>query len=368
MAMSNLKILFLVNGTENSADAMRAKAFIQKFPENWKVQCHYRLISKVKSIGIFIQSAFQFQPDIIYVMKMAYTGVLAGIIAQKIIGCKLMIDTGDVYYELAKSTGNYSKLQLKFIYWAEQIALKLSDSIIVRGRYHKILLENQQFSPVDFVPDGVEMSCLEPVNASHLRHKLGLEDSLVVGLIGTMDWSQRHKICYGWDIIEALGLLKDLPIKALLIGDGEGRVILENRAKELDVFNNVIFTGYISYHHLPLYLSAIDVCVSTQSNDLVGMVRTTGKLPLYLAYNKYVIATDVGEAHYLLSQIGCLLSYEGVCDRLHPIRLAQQIRKLWANPDLLKTAEQGQAIAKANFDYDILAQRIQKICENLVNH
>ena len=38
------------------------------------------------------------------------------------------------------------------------------------------------------------------------------------------------------------------------------------------------------------HLSIMDVCISTQSNDLVGMVRTTGKLPLYLAYGKYVIA------------------------------------------------------------------------------
>ena len=324
MTIFGLKILFLVNGTENSADAIRAKGFIEKFPLDWQIHCDYRPISKRKGISLFIQSAFQFRPDIIYIMKMAYTGVLAGIIAQKIIGCKLIIDTGDVYYELAKSTGNYSNLQLKFINFIEQIAFKYSDLIIVRGRYHKLWLEQRKISHVAFIPDGVDIDSIKLIDATHFRQKLELENSLVVGLIGAMDWSKNHQICYGWDIIEALGLLKDIPIKALLIGDGEGRSILENRAGELGILNRVIFTGYLAYQDLPLYLSAIDVCISTQSNDLVGMVRTTGKLPLYLAYNKYVIATDVGEAHHILPQVGCLLPYNGVRDRHHPVRLAEQ--------------------------------------------
>lgn len=364
--MSNLKLLFLINGSENSADAVRANAFILKLPLEWKIKSNYRPTSKGKGILLFIQSTIKFKPDIIYVMKMAYTGVLAGIFAKKLIGCKLIIDTGDVSYELAKSTGRYSKLQLKLINWIEQTALKSSDHIIVRGSYHKLWLEKQGFVNIEFVPDGIDMAKVNILDATALRQKLGLVNSLVVGLIGAMDWSQQHQICYGWDIIEALELLNNTSIKALLIGDGDGRSILENRAKALKITEKIIFTGYIPYNDLPLYLSVIDVCISTQSNDLVGMVRTTGKLPLYLAYNKYVIATDVGEAHYVLPQVGCLLPYEGVRDRHHPVRLAEQLTKLWENPKLLKTAEQGQAIAKANFDYEILAQRIQKICEKLV--
>src|SRR3712207_9331978 len=44
----------------------------------------------------------------------------------------------------------------------------------------------------------------------------GLGSDLVVGLVGTMLWVQRHGICYGWDVVEALGLLKGAPVRALL--------------------------------------------------------------------------------------------------------------------------------------------------------
>jgi hypothetical protein len=57
--------------------------------------------------------------------------LLARYIAKKLLRCKLITDTGDVAYELAKSTGNYSKIQLAMIHWIEQMAIKNSDCLIV---------------------------------------------------------------------------------------------------------------------------------------------------------------------------------------------------------------------------------------------
>jgi glycosyltransferase involved in cell wall biosynthesis len=243
----------------------------------------------------------------------------------------------------------------------------LSDCLIVRGSYHKILLESQGVKNVVFVPDGVDTSSIiKPADNSSLRTELGLDHSLVVGMIGTMVWSEKQRMCYGWDVIEALALLKDLPIKALLVGDGDGRKILEARAKEVEVIDQVIFTGQLSYQEMLRYLTIMDVCVSTQSNNVVGMVRTTGKLPLYLAYGKYVIATDVGEAKRVLPGVGCLLPYKGVRDDSHPIRLAEHLRLLVAEPERTKVAEAAFQVAKENFDYVLLTQRVEKICRDLV--
>ncbi len=358
--------MFFVNGTESSIASTRAQMFAHRLPPNWDIHFNYRPVPKWKGILSFIQSALKFRPAIIYVMDTAYTGVLAGCIAKKLIGCKLITDTGDVAYELAKSTGNYSKAQLALINWIEQMALKNSDYLVVRGSYHKSWLEKQGIEKVVFIPDGVDLDTAKPVEATSLRTKLGLDNNLVVGLVGTMSWSERHQMCYGWDIIEALGLLKDIPVRALLVGDGDGRPILESRAQELGIAERVVFTGRIPYDEVSHYLSAMDVCVSTQSNDLVGMVRTTGKLPLYLAYGKYVIATDVGEASRVLPHVGCLLPYNGVRDDRHPARLANQLRRLVVEPQLLRLSEKAKQVARDNFDYEILTSRVEKICCNLV--
>jgi glycosyltransferase involved in cell wall biosynthesis len=358
--------MFFVNGSEASAAGVRAKMFAERLPSEWDIRLNFRPSPKWKGILPFIQSALRLRPDVIYVMDTAYTGVLAGCIAKRLIACKLVTDTGDVAFELAKSSGIYSAKQLALINWIEQMALKNSDCFVVRGSYHKTLLESQGVRKVVFIPDGVDTDAAKPVDVTALRRELGLENSLVVGLVGTMTWSETHQMCYGWDVIETLALLKDAPVKALLVGDGDGRAILEIHAQQLGVANRVVFTNQIPYNDLPRYLSAMDVCVSTQSNDLVGMVRTTGKLPLYLAYGKYVVATDVGEANRVLPTIGCLLPYKGVRDNTHPARLATQLRKLLAQPKLLHIAEEARQVARDNFDYTMLAQRVEKVCRELV--
>jgi glycosyltransferase involved in cell wall biosynthesis len=364
--MSLLKLMFFVNGSETSAAGVRAQTFAQKLPPGWQIRFNYRPSPKWKGVVPFIQSAAQFKPDIVYVMDTAYTGVLAGYVAKRLLGCKLVTDTGDIAFELAKSVGTYSKTQLALIQWVEQLAMQESDYIVVRGSYHKHWLENQGKTAVEFIPDGVDMSAIELLKAADLKRELGLETQLVVGLVGSMAWSKRHRMCYGWDIVEAMALVKDLPIMALLVGDGDGRKLLEQRAEQLGLSDHIIFAGQIPYPDLPRYLAAMDICVSTQSNDLVGMVRTTGKLPLYLAYGKYVIATNVGEAQRVLPDIGCLLPYEGVRDEDHPVRLAEHLRFLLAESQSLDVATAAQQAAKDNFDYNMLAKRLEKVCQSLV--
>jgi len=365
--MSNLKLLFFINGSKTSAAGIRAETFAAKLPANWEIQFNYRPTPKWKGILPFIQSALSFQPHLIYVMDTAYTGVLAGFIAKKLIGCKLVVDTGDVAFDLAKSVGTYSKKQLVLIQWIEQLAVTQSDCLVVRGSYHKQWLANQGIQNVEFIPDGIDFQSVQLVDSTLLRQQLGLENCLVVGVVGTMAWSKQHQMCYGWDIVEALAFLRDSPVRALLVGDGDGRTILEQRAEYLGVSDRITFVGKIPYEKLSHYLVAMDVCVSTQSNDLVGMVRTTGKLPLYLAYGKYVIATDVGEASRVLPNVGCLLPYIGVRDDQHPARLATHLRTLLNEPLRLQVDEMAKQVAKKNFDYDLLAQKVERVCLNLLH-
>lgn len=362
--MKSQKLLFFVNGPEKSAAGIRTQEFAKRLPAAWDIKVCYRPVRKWKGILPFVRAACYFRPHTIYVMDVAYTGVLAGCIAQKILKCKLIVDTGDVVYELAKSMGIYSPFQLALIYWVERLAMTNADCVVVRGSYHKSLLEKQGVRHVAFVPDGVDIKVIQPIDSISLRSTLEIANNLVVGMVGTMVWSARHRMCYGWDIVEALGILKGLPIKGLLVGDGDGRAILEKRVKELGIEGQVVFAGQIPYHKLPEYICAMDVCVSTQSNDLVGMVRTTGKLPLYLACGRYVVATDVGEAQNVLPGIGCLLPYSGVKDDAHPARLAEHLKAIMAKSSILKEAE-AMEVVQHYFDYELLSHRVIEICDDL---
>jgi glycosyltransferase involved in cell wall biosynthesis len=358
-----MKLLFLVNGSEQSADAARAVAFSRRLPGDWEIKVAYRGERKPKAILQFIRTAVAFRPDVLYVVKMAYSGVIAGVVAKYLLHSKLLCDTGDLAYELAKSTGGYSSSQLNLIRVIEQIGQRAADAVVTRGSYHASLLTRQGIQRAEFVPDGVDVESERPSRDMSVRTELQLGTDLVIGLVGSMEWSQRHQMCYGWDIVEAMPHLKDCPVKALLVGDGDGRAKLEARARELGVAKRVHFVGRKPMAELGRYFAAMDVCVSTQSADAVGEVRTTGKLPLYLAHGKYVIATNVGEARNALKSVGCLLPYSGVRDDTYPARLASHVRGLLSNRSALNVRDAARDIALKQFDYAILALRIQHICE-----
>src|SRR5439155_17871072 len=108
-------------------------------------------------------------------------------------------------------------------------------------------------------------------------------------------------------------------VKGVVIGDGSGLPILRARCREYGIEDRVLFLGRLPYEELPRYLGLIDVCLSTQTNDLVGQVRTTGKLPLYLAAGRYVLASRVGEAARVLDA-DMLVDHDGQVDTGYPQR------------------------------------------------
>ena len=114
----------------------------------------------------------------------------------------------------------------------------------------------------------------------------------------------------------------------------------------------------IPFENLPEYVNAMDICLSTQTDDIIGWMRTTAKLPLYLAAGRYVLATDVGEAHYLLPS-KMLISYNGSKDDGYPLRLAEKIRGILDNRNELSYGIENRNIAIENFDYKVLSKQLE---------
>jgi hypothetical protein len=90
---------------------------------------------------------------------------------------------------------------------------------------------------------------------------------------------------------------------------------------------------------------------------LVGHVRTTGKLPLYLASGLYVLASDVGEASLVLPR-EMRVPYAGSFDPAYPQRLAERVRGILQNRGQLDRQADQMRIARERFDYDMLSCRL----------
>ena len=358
-----MKISFFVNGSPDNVMGIRAKGLARFLSSRCTIDMVYRDEKKLRSLIRFFSAARKTRPDIIQVVGIGYSGVIAAIAAKAVLGSKVVIDTGDAVYELLKSSGNVSFLQCQMARLVEKAALTFSDRIVVQGSLHKEWLEQNGYRQVAHIPNGVDTTSIRPSNNEDLRDQLSINGHFTVGVMGSIVWSDRLAMCYGWDLIEALSLLKDIPVKGLIIGDGSGLPKLKQLAYEKDIQDRVIFAGHVPYSQIHGYLDLMDVCLSTQTNNLAGEVRTTAKLPEYLARGKYVIATEVGDAKYILPGIGMLLPYEGEKDRDYPKRLAERIRWLIDHKPELEKSKAGIQLAKERFDYPVLARQLEEVLE-----
>lgn len=358
------KVTFLVHGGPNSIEAIRARGLARHLPAE-TTRYGFRSGSRAATAIAWQQEVASHPPDLLYVLNTALPGAVVAPTWSLLRGQRFLLDTGDAVFEMARQSGVGGGLKLPLLWLFEQAAQRRAAAVVVRGSKHRELLLARGMRRVEVIRDGFgEQAGCAPEDVAQLRSRLGLGDQFVVGLMGSTVWSPRLKICYGWDLLEALARLTDLPIRGLIIGDGNGLAWLRRRATELGIADRVVFTGRIPYAEVPVYLRLMDVAMSTQTNNLPGQVRTTGKLPEYLAAERFILASRVGEAALLLPEL-MLLDYEGEVDAGYPARLAERVRMLWQRRELLEVRRAMPALAKTQFDYSVLSQQLANLLRSL---
>ena len=351
------RIYVLVNGAYDSPTGRRARGlFSEDLLDFYRVKIAYREIKHLKAPVKFIFDILDFKPQILYLMKMGYTTGITGLHFRLFSNIKVILDTGDIVYELMKSLGhNCIIVSLSTLF--ERLVMRLSHLLVVRGTYYKKFLKTKGFTNVILIQDGVDTKVMQPVNVEKMRKELSLEKVLTVGICGSLIWSKGLNVCYGWEIVELVHILKNRPIVGIIIGDGTGLPYLKQKVKEYGIEKKILFLGTFKYEELSKWLNLIDICVSTQTNDIVGQVRTTAKLVDYLACGRYILATDVGEAKLVLSQ-EMRVEYIDTEDKLYPEKLAKKVIEILENPVLLENGRNGIKIAKERFEYKILRKKL----------
>ncbi len=356
------KLLFLVNGTAKGAMGIRAQSFAERLDADFAITTAYRDGNKVLAIFRFLSLLVRLRPHIVYILDPGFSGVLACAMYRVFSRPAIVLDTGDAIYELARLTGSRGPIGLALTKFLEKLAFAMSDRVVVRSHAYQELLQRQGI-PSTVIPDGVDTAQFYPQAQPELKAKLGLEGFTVLGMMGSLIWNDRSQMCYGWDLIEAIRMLADKPVKGLIIGDGSGLSRLKARCSEWGMEDRVVFLGRIPYDDLPAYLNLMDIALSTQTNDAAGQVRTGGKLPLYLACGRFVLASDVGEAGRVLPR-GMLLPYHGTKDLEYPSRLAARVGSLLETPQVFLSGNSAD-LARGTFDYDVLADRLRPVLHEL---
>jgi glycosyltransferase involved in cell wall biosynthesis len=347
------RVAFVVNGGPGSAMAERATAFADRLGAAFASRLIFRTGGKIGAVGRMLRSLAEFRPAKCYVFDLAASGVAAAGLYRHLTGTPFVVDTGDAVVELGRALGR-GRAGLAATRAMEAYALRAASAMVVRGSYHQDLLARRGVQS-DFIPDGVTVDQFVPPEAP----KRDPDRPLVIGLVGSSVWASARQTCYGAELVELIRLLRQRRLKArgVMIGDGTGIAVLQQRCREGGLENAVEFAGRVPYAELPRRLREFDISLSTQTNDIVGNVRTTGKLPLYLAAGRFVLASKVGEAARILPP-AMLVPFTGACDPDYPAKLAERVAELVADRTDFSHRPECVALARAHFDYDRLAPRV----------
>jgi glycosyltransferase involved in cell wall biosynthesis len=116
------------------------------------------------------------------------------------------------------------------------------------------------------VPFGIDTSLFRPAGGRPERSPGTAQRPLRIGFV---KWLEPK---YGaQDLVEALGLLADLPFEAALVGDGPLRASLEARVGELGLAERVHFLGRRPHSEIPDLLRGFDILVMPSREEAWGV-------------------------------------------------------------------------------------------------
>lgn len=111
-------------------------------------------------------------------------------------------------------------------------------------------------------PFGVDLEKFRPINV-----KKPFDDAaIIIGTVKTL--SEKYGIEY---LIRAFKIVSEkhsnLPLRLLIVGDGNLEKKLKQIAKDLNIAEKTIFTGRISHEEVPTYQNMLDVSVSVSVSN-----------------------------------------------------------------------------------------------------
>lgn len=357
---STRAVLFVANGRAGSAAAERAERFAASTAA--RTQVLVRHAGRARSIASMIMKARGFSPDLVYCVDLAAVPISVGILARE--RSLLVVDTGDhpsaFFRQIGAGVGKVAAAKAM-----EEFAYRKAAAIVVRNRHHAAVVRGHGARQVAVIPDGVDMEMVKSLTDDKLRAQLRLDRVFTVGIAGHFTWYGRLGGGLGSELVRALAQLRDVPVHGLLVGDGPGLGNLRVLASRLGVSDRLHVLGRIPYSEYARYISLMDVCLLTQTNDPSSWIRTTGKLPAYMAASRYILASAVGTAVDVLPPT-MLIPYEGRWDDNYPNRLAKHIRSLVMQPDRLADGEALRQKATP-FSYPKVAGQAGQLIEHLLN-
>jgi 1,2-diacylglycerol 3-alpha-glucosyltransferase len=154
--------------------------------------------------------------------------------------------------------------------------------------------------PVTVIPTPIDLSKYDQLDPTVVRKKLGLQNCEILLYTGRL--SEEKNLTF---LIKSFAKVaaKRPNARLLMVGKGVDEVDLHRVVENLNLRQQVIFTGPIAYSEIPQYAAAADVFVFPSKTDTQGLVLVEA-----MAAGTPVVAVKADSSSEVLSQGGGILA------------------------------------------------------------
>jgi len=232
----------------------------------WETTRDYNLLRlDRKYTDILSKKINEIKPDLIY--ERANYMQLSGVTAAQKFGIHHIIEMNSPYVELRRTLSSRSFLEGKAAQ-IERIQLENTNKIAIVSsalmnhfiEKYNIDAKNFIITPMGINPDSIKT---DEHKIQELKYNYNLNDKFVIGFVGSV---------FKWHGIDMLikafvPVLKREPTARLMIvGGGSQLEFLRKMAKDISVYDNIIFTGFIPHEMIYNYISLMDITVLPNSH------------------------------------------------------------------------------------------------------
>ena len=198
--------------------------------------------------------------DMIY-ERYAFFGI-AGVLASRKYKVPLILEVNEVS-DIERQRGQVLKsLTKKF----EKYIFTKAQGIITVSSWLKKTISGMgiDHDRIRMVPNAVDLKSFDPqISGADVREKYGLNDSIVLGFVGS--FSTWDRLDFLIDVFADM-LKTSNNLKLMLIGDGYNKDSLIQYALKKGLNDTVVFTGRVLRRDIAAYLAAVDIFVIPHSN------------------------------------------------------------------------------------------------------
>ncbi len=318
----------------------------------------------------------QFHPDIVHThTAKAGSGARTTVFLCNLLGRQKILTVHTFHGHIFR--GYFNRLKSHTFVLVERVIGRMTDVIIaISESQKKELVEAYRIAPASKTKV-IELGFdLNPFLRAHkhrgrFRRRIGVDDETVlIGIIGRLVPIKNHGM-----FLDAAKILLDrypkLPIKFVVVGDGELKEQLKDQSRRLGIEPSVIFCGWI--RDVAEVYADLNILALTSINE-----GTPVSIIEAMASSVPVIATKVGGVQDLMGVPDCVPGQEGfslcrrgvLCNRFDPVGFAEGIKFLIdvGSDEFSQRVDQARAFVIDRYSRDRLIADIELLYKQLIRN